>query len=468
MGRGLARAVAVLAAALLGGCADGAPPERPHLVLVAIDNLRADHVGAYGYPRPTTPQLDALARDGVRFSNATAPASWTKPSIASLFTSRWPSEHGAVSFERPIAREIPTLAEALSRAGYTTAGLSGNFVHIRSEMGFDRGFDRWRTLSVAVEEGDPDLLWTQPGGGSARAPNGEELTRLALAEVPSHPERPFFLYVHYMDPHIPWAPDAERWKPFASDGELRPTPAGSEYLVRLAAERPAVDPRERQRLLDLYDAEIAAVDAALGDLVRGLRERGICGPCVLVVTADHGEEFGEHGGWFHGSTLYRESVAVPLVVRDFREAPAGAVRDEAVDLLDVAPTLLALAGAAPPAGMRGTPLLGGALPERTLVAELHPDPSFEKAVAPRVQRLSLLRWPWKVIASRAGEVVAYRVDRDPGEQAPAEGAPADLASREALAARLAELALPASPGVTLSPEDRAALRALGYLGDGAE
>ena len=460
----LARGLAVLAAALLGaGCRDETPPPRPHLVLVAIDNLRADHVGAYGYPRPTTPHLDALARDGVRFANATASASWTKPSVASLFTSRWPSEHGAVSFERPIASEIPTLAEALRGAGYTTAGVSGNFVHIRSDMGFDRDAERAPAVEAAVEEGDPDRLWSQPGGGSARAPSGEELTRFALAEVPIRPERPFFLYVHYMDPHVPWAPKAERWRPFASGGAAVPEAVGSEYLVRLAAERPAVDPRERQRLVDLYDAEIAAVDAALGDLVAGLRERGVCGPCVLVVTADHGEEFGEHGGWFHGSTLHRESLAVPLVVRDFREAAAGTTRPEAVDLLDVAPTLLALAGALPPAGMRGRPLLAGALAERTLVAELHPDPSFESAVAPRAQRLALLRWPWKVIAAREGEAVAYRVDRDPGESVPAGGAPSDLVSRETLQRWLAELALPASRGVALSPEDREALRALGYV-----
>jgi arylsulfatase A-like enzyme len=183
---------------------------------------------------------------------------------------------------------------------------------------------------------------------------------------------------------------------------------------------------------------------------------------VMVVTADHGEEFGEHGGWFHGSTLYHESVAVPLVVRDFRETSAVATRSDAVDLLDVAPTLLALVGVAPPPGMRGRALRDGALAERTLVAELHPDPSFESAVGPRIQRLALLRWPWKVIASREGEAVAYRLDRDPGERAPAEGAPANLASREALAAWLAELVLPASGGVALTPEDREALRALGY------
>jgi arylsulfatase A-like enzyme len=456
-------AAVALAAASLCACRAAEPP--PNLILVTIDNLRADHVGAYGYRRPT-PRLDALAREGTLFANASSSSSWTKPAVASLFTSRWPAEHGAVSFERPIDAGLPTLAEALRAAGYATFGFSGNFVHVREDMGFARGFDHWGTLSVEVAAGDPELLWSQPGPTgttNTRAPRGGELTKWALDQLPADPAKPLFLYVHYMDPHVPWAPDEAHWRAVAGDRPL--VPARSQEIVRLAAEHARVPEAERDRLLELYDAEIAVADDAVGALFDGLRERGVCGPCVAVVLADHGEEFEEHGGWFHGSTLYRESVAVPLLLRDFRRAPRGERRTEPVDLLDVAPTLLALAGAPVPAGMRGRDLLADVQPDRVLVRELQEDPSFERAVAPREHRLGLLHWPWDVIVKRDASALAFRLDRDPGEQdpLPAAAAPPELASPEALHAWLERLAKrPDGPGVRLSPEDREALRALGY------
>jgi len=465
----LTRSSAVLAVAgalaVASGCGGGAP--RPNLVLVLLDNVRADHVGGYGYPRPTTPNLDALAGEGARFYRALAPSSWTRPSVASLFTSRLPSEHGAVAMESSLAAGLPTLAETLRDAGYLTAGFSGNFVHVSERGGLARGFEHWTSLSLPAREG-VDELWRMPGGDGGtvalRAPRGEELTRAVLDALPTG-SGPLFLYVHYMDAHVPWVPDPERWRRFSRDGgTAEAAAASSDYVVRLAAERPRVDEAERRRLVDLYDAQIAAADAALGELLRGLRERGVCGACVVAVAADHGEELGEHGGWFHGGNLHRESLEVPLVLHDTRQRLGGALDPRPASLLDVAPTLLGLANVAVPAEMRGVSLLGPRASEaRALAAELHEDPSFEQAVRPREHRLALVRWPWKLIVSRRGAASAYQLERDPGELEPlgAEGGPAaELGS--AAAALLAAPARKGSPRAELTREEREALRALGY------
>jgi choline-sulfatase len=242
----------------------------------------------------------------------------------------------------------------------------------------------------------------------------------------------------------------------------------SDALAALAAgERHASD-AERQWLIDLYDAEIATVDAALAELLEGVAKLGYGENTVTVVVSDHGEALGERESYFHGLTLHAETLRVPLLFNDSRAPTRGVRREEPVDLLDVAPTLLALAGAANVPGMRGRNLFvagGDALPSRDLFAELHPDPPFENYVAPRLQRLSLLRWPWKAIALREDGPLVYRVDRDPMEQvAMRDGVPQELPAE---LDRLVEifdrlLAATPAPAAPLSEETRQGLRALGY------
>jgi arylsulfatase A-like enzyme len=185
---------------------------------------------------------------------------------------------------------------------------------------------------------------------------------------------------------------------------------------------------------------------------------------VVLVTSDHGEEFGEHGGWFHGNTLYGDSLWVPLVLFDAR-APAGGRLDERpASLLDVAPTLLGLAGTPPSHGSQGRSLLAPP-EERVLVAELHEDPALEQAVRPREHRLALLRWPWKVIVSRSGERKAYRLTEDPGEREPrapeTAGVPGEIGTAQAVDRWLA-LEPGRAPSNPLTAEEREGLRALGY------
>ena len=455
-----------------GGDATGGP--RPPVVLIVIDTLRADHLGVYGYDRDTSPHIDALASRGVVFTRASSPSSWTRPAVASLMTSRLPSEHGAVSAKHRLDERVATLAEAFRSAGYRTLGVCANFAHVTERAGFARGFDDWTTLQVPVAEGEGDPIWAEstPSGSRRwlRAPTASEVNRELLPRLPAAGGRPVFLYVHYMDPHsgyLPASPYRERFLRDPAFDRSQP-PATSDRVRELAAGRVSIDERGRQRLIDLYDGEIAAVDDAVGELLAALAERGYEGRSVTALVSDHGEEFGEHGGWFHGITLYHESLHVPFVLWDSRTGEVGATVDTPVDLLDVPTTLLALAGLEPTEGMRGRRLGadGATPPARPLFAELHRDPLIEGGVRERSHRWAYTRWPWKVISHRRRDVEFYRLDRDPLERDALEpgddGVPAEVFAqgsavvRSIIAPRYDELLQ------QLDPEEREALRAMGY------
>jgi arylsulfatase A-like enzyme len=460
----------VLASPVLPACHPAPHDERPNLILILIDTLRADHLGIYGYDRPTSPRIDELGARGVVFENATATSSWTKPSVGSLFTSRIPSEHNAVSFDRHLSPDIPTLAERLREAGYRTVGVTANFVHVNEAWGFDRGFDSWKSFSVEVED-ESQIIWRFEHAPGAfvplRAPNGSEVNREVLERVASSDETPLFLFVHYMEPHAPYTPLDRHMKALSiSQRPDRRPVATNDYLVQLARGEIKVGEAERRWLIDLYDAEILGADEAMGDLLDELQSRGYLENAVIVVVSDHGEEFAEHGGWFHALTLYHESIAIPLVIRDTRKSGSGDRRRDPVDLADVPTTLLALAGVDKVEGMIGRALLGEQpLPKRDLVAELHRDSHIEEHIRPRRHRFSLTRWPWKAIVDREGKSVVYRVDRDPEEMEPMEtgsgSVPSEIASAiEAVGKKLE--ALEGERGEPLDPSTLEGLRTLGY------
>ncbi len=459
---------------VLAGCGPDHSPAPPNIILIVIDTLRADHLGAYGYERPTSPVFDALAAQGTIFTNATAPSSWTRPSMASLFTSRVPSDHGAVSSLAPLDAELTTLAELLRDGGYRTLGVSGNFPHVNDKSGLARGFETFVSLAVPARESDADPLMrlTLREGGEPvplRAPTAVEVNE-RVSEVLSGPsktdEGPLFLYVHYMDPHAGYlAPEPFRARfrrPDASAGE-RPA-ATSDYLVDLAAGRVEPLPGERERLIDLYDAEIAYVDSELGRLLEALARRGLMDDAVVVVLSDHGEEFADHGGWFHGLTLHAEVLRVPLVIRGAAGLEGG-TRDDPVELLDVPTTLLALAGLGPVEGMRGRDLSGSQIRLTPRVAELHPDPLREEKAGALRHQVALDSWPWKALVDRSDGISLYHLGDDPAEQKPLQAshpsAPAslvELARERALAMQSAE----GSAEAAVSQQQRDALRALGY------
>jgi len=328
-------AIASIAALVLvaGGCAPD--PTRPDLVLVVIDTLRADHVGLYGSQRPTTPNLDALAAEGSWFQQAYAHSGWTLPSMASLLTGLLPHQHRAVRDpEQPrrfgrLAPETVTLAERLGEAGYACGAVVNN-TYFAPIFGLDQGF------------GDG---WNYRGASNAEHRSADATVAAALAWLAAQ-SPPVFLLVHFMEPHLLYDPAPAVRGTFT--GHARPpvpvpwgTPASLAPLWR--GEQPS--PEQIEYIRQLYDEEVLAADRALGRLLEALRQRSRWPDTVVVVTADHGEEFFEHGGFEHGHTLYAELTRVPLVVAG--PGLARGERSELVRHVDVAQGLLALAGASP-------------------------------------------------------------------------------------------------------------------------
>ncbi len=343
----------------------------PDLFVVLFDTLRADHLGTYGYERPTSPAIDALAAEGTVFERAYSPSNWTRPAVASLFTSTMPSRHDVVTVQRALSPELPQLSTALAgrgyRVGYFTTG-----TNVEPADGYDRDVDHFyfqrgrRPIAVTVL-GKHVLvrLWPRLGrrGAAGAGPDAdggpEDLTREALAWVgAADPGASLFVYLHYAGPHDPYRPPAGYLGPFgggAPDPRLERPPGARDG-------REALAPADRERMVRQYDAEIRWHDEAFGELVAGLRAAGRLDDAVVVVTSDHGEAFGEHGLWGHGVGLYEEIVRVPLVF--WRSGDDGGARVEVpVGLLDLAPTLAELAGAEAPASFDGgslVPWLGGA------------------------------------------------------------------------------------------------------------
>ena len=286
----------------------GASPARhPNVIVYVIDCLRADHVGAYGARTGVTPRIDALAGAGTVFERAFACASWTKPAVGCLFTGLYPPRHGARGIDGRLSDEVPVLAEALQRGGYTTLAWVANPVLDPGGFGYGRGFDNYNELA---------FKWKGRGVNDVPA-DAAEITDGALQWVATHPRQRFMMYLHSLDLHFPY----QRRMPI-------PPPANT------GPERP----------VDLYDSEIAYNDRELGRLVDGLARQGVADDAVLVVTADHGEEFGEHGSDRHGHTLFNTLLAVPLVVRLPRSAAAGRRVVTPVSQTDIPQTVLDLAG----------------------------------------------------------------------------------------------------------------------------
>lgn len=347
-------------------CGKEAPPKpRWNVLLITVDTLRADRVGG---ARGTTPWIDAhLAADGVSFTRASTPRTKTTPALASLLTGLYPHEHGVRDLMEPLALGVPTLAERLRAAGYRTGAIVGNYVLQDKFSGLARGFEQWT-------EDLPDKMGVPPDDvpqrtarslarGAARA-LGVKVAADAPADGGAGPasalarkDEPWFLWLHFMDPHGRYEPPAE-FRTFrgASEPISTATPPGEGVRrKRFVAQFNVPDEAkladgqiDAGRVKDLYDGEVLYVDTVLKELFAQL---GPLENTLVVFTADHGEAFGEHEVWFeHGQDAYEETAHVPLVVRfpnDERARPKGIRSDAEISLCDIAPTILEYVGVAP-------------------------------------------------------------------------------------------------------------------------
>src|SRR5258705_10473718 len=322
-----------------------APPSRAgmNVVLISLDTVRADHLGCYGYHRKTTPNIDSVAKRGVVFERAQSPSSWTLPVHMSVFTSLYPSFHGVergAEWFSGLPKSERTMAQYLKDEGFATAALVSN-PFLDAHWGFDRGFDLYARHDVdAAAQSDMASLWLQ-----------WQAYRSRLGPARSN----FFLFVHYNDAHSP--PNA----PAAFPEKFPVEKTASEDAVR---EGGPCAPKSRPRPLEgmdearsLYDADINFVDTHLGRLFQALEDLGLTGSTLLILMADHGEEFGEHGMIKHKLTLYEEVLRVPLIVTYPAALAPGQRIEESVSLLDILPTVLDTAGQKIPSKLQGISLL---------------------------------------------------------------------------------------------------------------
>jgi arylsulfatase len=322
------RAALLLLAALLFSCR-GEPARPRDVIFILVDTLRADHLGAYGYGRGTSPNLDAFARQAVRFDNARSQASCTFPSVNSILTSRWPAAFlGQPDQATGIPQGIPALAEILRSHGYRTVAVSASAVvrntpsRYNPSAGFGRGFETF----------DETCEWR-----SAACVN-----RRAVAYL-KRGDKPLFLYLHYLDPHAPYQPPKTWPRRFAVDRPADrwvrkgdPNPLGE--WIYAHGENPGLTPAKLEFLKDLYDDEIAFFDARFAGLMDTLRAAGLREGSIVVFTSDHGEELLEHGHVKHCRVLFDSSIRVPL----FMSIPGVKARTvpQPVQSLDVVPTIL--------------------------------------------------------------------------------------------------------------------------------
>jgi arylsulfatase A-like enzyme len=456
----------LVALCLLVACRHDTAP--PNVIVILVDTLRADRLGAYGNTRGLTPTLDALAGRSFVFRHAYAASSWTQPSVASLFTSRFQSQHGIIHVSATLNASEVTLAEVLHDRGYATAAFSANALIARN-FGYAQGFDHYTALwgKRADEE--------HPHGQTARASEINALVEAWLDQPPVSAGKPFFLYVHYLEPHGPYAPPQEFLdRVFAG----RPHSKIDSITTKMFFgnwDPPNAD--ELREIEDVYDAEVASVDAGIGELYAALEQRGLLRNAVVAFTADHGEGFREHGLVSHGASLYEEVIHVPLLLTFSGRAERVDV-DETVSLLDVAPTLLDVVGGAVPQSFEGRRLPAVHEARHPWLAALAAwwSPSggsravFSELVCPEKDNDQRLRPHERAVISRGrklivgihGEREAYDLVADPGEH---------TALDEPEATRLADVLGDFGSRVPLArlqppPVDaelRARLRALGYF-----
>ncbi len=431
----------------LGGCSRRGAA-RPNVILITLDTTRVDHLGCYGGARPTSPALDRLAEESVLYRRAIATSSWTLPSHASLFTGKFTASHGArydpegplrlkdaipgpESWNRYRARGLSvgevTLAGILRDAGYATgAVVAGPWM--KRPFGLDVGFDLYDDTEI----------------GTVNGRKAASVTDSALRLIEQVGEREFFLFLNYYDPHGPLTPPPQFAKQFL--------PAGTrlERGKRLTVEQ----------LLALYDAEILYMDQHIGRLLQKLKDEGIYDNTWIIVTADHGELFGEHGKFGHGDYLFQEEVHIPMFMKYPLGEQAPGERDELVSLTHVLPWICHRLELPVPEGVQGTVSRGGNHP---IIAETYPLPSTTYSGAWR----ALFDGDFKLLWNSEAPARLFDLGRDPGEEN--DLAPSEPQRASALLSRLEQVlaGLPrpgeAGPARALDESTSEALKSLGYV-----
>ncbi len=403
---------------------------RPNVLLITLDTTRADRLGCYGYDLAETPYLDALAKRGVLFERAYAPAPMTSPSHTSMLTGLWPPEHGVyTNGQVSLNSGIPTAAALLAQRGYTTAAFLAAFV-LQAKFGLNQGFRVY----------DDDLSTADRGGDVLhRYRDGRYVVDSAIRwltkQQPQSSAAPFFCWVHLYDPHDPYL--------------AHPDEFGDRFQDRR------------------YDGELAYTDRQVGRLLDALDKLGMTDRTVIVVVGDHGESLGEHGEETHGYMLHESTLRVPLIIADPRRKASGQRVASPVSLVDVFPTLLELGRVSPPEAAKRRSLKpaldGESLPPQSCYSQTE-EPYLQARWSP-LQGLTTDRWRYV----RTAKPELYDLRNDPRElHNLATEQPDRVVELEGeLAALEARFQRQATSRVSLSARERRALESLGYAGGGS-
>lgn len=444
--RGLLRAGLVsLAFVLATGLA--APPlfsASDNLLLITIDTTRADHLSCYGYPIPTSPNIDRLASEGILFESVTSQIPLTGPAHVSLMTSRHPRSHGAIRNGVPMAPDIPTLAEVLKEQGYTNAAFISGWTLRKKLTGLHRGFALYN-----------DRLDTRYRFVNSERP-ADQVTDLAKEWLGENRKKDFFLWVHYFDPHFPY----RRHKKFSHQS----LPVTGKTANGFSREKIA-----------RYDSEISFVDHHIGLLLEELRNLGLENRTLVVLTSDHGESFGEHNYVGHGRRVYESILRIPLILRYPGKIPAGLRSDYPSQTIDVMPTVLSLMGIPAPKGMKGRnletvlqPDLPPAEPEIYFETFAGARKKFWKIFSPPLRGIPLLVGKkvgsWKYIYNpKTGRHELYNLATDPLEEHNRIDEHPEFRSLAQSCLEREEFLPLAARDQQIDPEDRKMLKSLGYV-----
>ncbi|MCQ9206268.1 MAG: sulfatase [Omnitrophica bacterium] len=424
-------------------------PAGPNIVIILSDALRRDHLSLYGYHKKTSPNIDRFAEGATVFKNAVSQSSWTLSSVASLFTSLYVSVHGVVRQGETegdcLDYRLVTLAELLKNKGYKTAAFIENPMISRG-LRFHQGFDVFKLTVPMIELAE-------------YKPRPSELNKIAFPWIKKQKKKPFFVYVHYLDPHAPYAPI----EPFASV-------FGTTDLRKLEDAKPDRDTIDLY--INNYDGEILYIDHLIGQLLGHLKECGLTGETLIIMLADHGEGFLEHDNFAHGKTLYAEEINIPLIMKFPKSVELSDVSENRVGLIDILPTVLHVTGVISPYDYDGINLLDKTLgtdENRVIFSEL-----LKPVGVGSLPRLAMMKGDFKAIylTDRDQITELYDLDKDKEErdnilvQNPQieEGFKKEIDLwREEKARKKQRLCIKNS-SVTLRDEKRVKqLRALGYL-----
>jgi arylsulfatase len=375
----------VLLSLLAAACNSADPATGTPVVLIVVDTLRADHLGSYGHSRNTSPHIDSLAADAVVYRNAYSTAPWTAPSIASLLASQYPKKLGIRDTQSILSDDLVMLPEVLREAGYATGAVVSH-TFCSKKWNFNQGFEEFDESNIV----------------GLRQVSSTGVTREGLDFLDRHKSEPFFLWLHYFDPHFPYLLHDDF--PFGTGNLKTWVRSGMSHTV---LRKHKISEDDRQEILRIYDSEIGLTDQAIGRVLERLKELGLYERSLIIFAADHGEAFQERGRFGHSGSLHDELVNVPLIIK----LPGNRHQeiDTPVSLVDVYPTILALLGLSIDHPIVGQDLKPGQTNPR-------PRPVFFETARGKKTLQGVAFHQFKLIqSSDLGEFELFDLETDPGE-----------------------------------------------------